>query len=119
MEQLQKKGLKTRVFSDRQMNGFKLALTFGLILGTNYAMAQTAGNGNAGINAAESQVRGYFDTGTKLMTTIGAVSGIIGAIKVYSKWNHGDPDTTKVAASWFGSCIFLVVVAAVLRGFFL
>lgn len=119
MKKPQKKDVKRRGYSERKINCFKLALTFGLVLGANYVMAQTAGNGNAGINAAESQVRGYFDTGTKLMTTIGAVSGIIGAVKVYSKWNHGDPDTTKVAASWFGSCIFLVVVAAVLRGFFL
>ncbi|MBX2924743.1 MAG: DUF4134 family protein [Chitinophagaceae bacterium] len=35
-----------------------------------------------------------------------------------NKWNSGDQDTGKVAAAWFGSCIFLVVVATVLRGFF-
>jgi hypothetical protein len=32
------------------------------------------------------------------------------------KW--GDPDTSRVAAAWFGSCIFLVVVATVLKSFF-
>ena len=35
-----------------------------------------------------------------------------------SKWNAGEPDTNKVAAAWFGSCIFLVVVATVLKSFF-
>lgn len=34
------------------------------------------------------------------------------------KWSHGDHDTSKVAAAWFGACIFLVVVAAILKGFF-
>jgi len=34
------------------------------------------------------------------------------------KWNHGDHDTGKVAAAWFGSCVFLVVVATVLKSFF-
>ncbi|MBB5439149.1 hypothetical protein HDC92_002836 [Pedobacter sp. AK017] len=34
------------------------------------------------------------------------------------KWNAGEPDTSKVAAAWFGSCIFLVVVATVLQSFF-
>ena len=50
---------------------------------------------------------------------IGAVVGLIGGIKVYSKWSSGDPDTSKTAASWFGACIFLVVAATILRSFFL
>lgn len=75
-------------------------------------------DGNAGINSATTQVKSYFDTGCNLMYAIGAVTGIIGAIKVYQKWNHGDHDTGKVAAAWFGSCVFLVVVATVLKSFF-
>jgi hypothetical protein len=75
-------------------------------------------DGNAGINEANTAVRGYFDTGTNLMYAIGAVLGLIGAVKVYQKWNSGDPETSRVAAAWFGSCIFLVVVATVLKSFF-
>ena len=75
-------------------------------------------DGNAGINEANTRVRSYFDTGTNLMYAIGAVLGLIGAVKVYQKWNSGDPDTGRVAAAWFGSCIFLVVVATVLKSFF-
>ena len=37
----------------------------------------------------------YYD----LMYAIGAVVGIIGAIKVFNKWNAGEPDTNKVAAA--------------------
>ena len=79
------------------------------------AMAQ---DGAAGINAANTQVRSYFDSGTQLMYGVGALLGLIGAVKVYQKWNSGDQDTSKVAASWFGSCIFLVVVATIIRSFF-
>lgn len=79
--------------------------------------AQTA-DGNAGINQANTTVRGYFDAGTNLMYAVGAILGLIGAVKVYQKWNHGDHDTGKVAAAWFGSCIFLVIVATVLKSFF-
>nr|WP_246077083.1 DUF4134 domain-containing protein [Pedobacter helvus] len=75
-------------------------------------------DGNAGIAEATNRVRSYFDTGCDLMYAIGAVVGIIGAIKVFNKWNAGEPDTNKVAAAWFGSCIFLVVVATVLKSFF-
>lgn len=77
-----------------------------------------AQGGNAGIDAANNEVRGYFNSGTQLMYAIGAILGLIGAIKVYQKWNNGDPDTSKVASAWFGSCVFLVIVATVIRSFF-
>jgi len=75
-------------------------------------------DGAAGINEATNKVKGYFDSGCNLMYAIGAVVGLIGAVKVFNKWNAGEPDTNKVAAAWFGSCIFLVVVATVLKSFF-
>jgi len=75
-------------------------------------------DGNAGIQQANTQVRSYFESGTNLMYAIGAILGLIGAVKVYSKWNAGDQDTSKVAAAWFGSCIFLVVVATIIKSFF-
>lgn len=79
------------------------------------ALAQ---DGNAGINEANTKVRSYFSSGTNLMYAVGALLGLIGAVKVYSKWNNGDPDTGKVAAAWFGSCVFLVIVATVIKSFF-
>ena len=86
-----------------------------LLITLQAAMAQ---DGNAGINQATSQVKSYFDTGTNLMYAIGAIVGLVGAVKVFKKWNDGEHDTGKVASSWFGSCIFLVVVATVLKSFF-
>lgn len=71
-----------------------------------------------GINAATDKVKDFFEPATKLMYAASAIIGLIGGIKVYSKWNSGDPDTQKVAASWFGACIFLVVVATTLKTFF-
>lgn len=81
-------------------------------------LAASAQDGLAGINEANQQVRSYFDAGTDLMYAVGAILGLIGAVKVYQKWNAGDPDTGKVAAAWFGSCVFLVVVATVIQSFF-
>jgi hypothetical protein len=88
------------------------------ILNLLFAITCFAQDGNAGIQEAADKVKGYFDTGCDLMYAIGAVVGIIGAVKVFNKWNAGEPDTNKVAAAWFGSCIFLVVVATVLQSFF-
>jgi hypothetical protein len=92
-----------------------IMVTVLLLLNKLDARAQ---DGNAGINAANTQVRSYFAAGTNLMYAVGAIVGLIGAVKVYQKWNSGDPDTGKVAAAWFGSCVFLVIVATVIRSFF-
>lgn len=107
-----KKGIAA-LLRKQKLNGSVLACL--LILAAFLARAQ---DGAAGIQAANTQVRGYFDAGTQLMYGIGALLGLIGAVKVYQKWNAGDPDTSKVAAAWFGSCIFLVVVATIIRSFF-
>jgi hypothetical protein len=88
-----------------------------LLMTAMSAMAQ--GNGSAGINEATQMVTSYFAPATKLIYAIGAVVGLIGGMKVYSKFSSGDPDTSKTAASWFGACIFLIVSATVLRSFFL
>ncbi|WP_029274608.1 DUF4134 domain-containing protein [Pedobacter borealis] len=94
----------------------KPVVAFILIMGTVvFAHAQ---DGNAGITEATNKVKGYFATGTNLMYAIGAIVGLVGAVKVYNKWSAGEPDTAKVASSWFGACIFLVVVATVLKSFF-
>ena len=99
-----------------KMMRMKQKLMTGLLLLMN--IAGYAQDGNAGINQANTQVRSYFDAGTNLMYAVGAIVGLIGAIKVYNKWNAGDHDTGKVAAAWFGSCVFLVVVATVIKSFF-
>jgi hypothetical protein len=87
-----------------------------LMLAGTTGKAQSA-DGNAGIKAT-TLVNGYFAAGVNLMYAVGAILGLIGAVKVYQKWNHGDHDTGKVAAAWFGSCIFLVIVATVIKSFF-
>jgi hypothetical protein len=102
--------------ADKKRIAFTKTLMFAAgLLTINICFGQ---DGNSGINSATSQVKGYFDAGCNLMYAIGAVVGIIGAIRVFNKWNQGEPDTNKVAAAWFGSCVFLVVVATILKSFF-
>lgn len=103
-------------FRSRAVNFFRhLLATATLII---ISLSLYAQDGNSGITAATTQVKSYFSTGTSLMYAIGAIVGLVGAIKVFKKWNDGEHDTGKVASSWFGSCIFLVVVATVLKSFF-
>jgi hypothetical protein len=54
------------------------------VLFVGVAFAQ---DGNAGIAEATNRVRGYFDTGCDLMYAIGAVVGIVGAVKVLCAMN--------------------------------
>lgn len=117
--------LKFRPMIVRLVSGLKLRLkldlywSYGLTMGmVLWGLSGFGQDGNQGIQEATNRVKGYFDAGCDLMYAIGAVVGIVGAVKVFNKWNAGEPDTNKVAASWFGSCIFLVVVATVLKSFF-
>ena len=81
--------------------------------------AFSQGSGAAGIQEATQMVTSYFAPAVNLIYAIGAVVGLIGGVKVYTKFSSGDPDTGKTAASWFGACIFLIVAATILRSFFL
>lgn len=77
------------------------------------------GNGMAGISEATNMVTSYFDPLTKLIFAVAAVLGLVGGVRVYSKFNSGDPDASKSASALFLSCVFLVIVGTVLRSFFL
>ena len=77
------------------------------------------GNGMAGISEATNMVTSYFDPLTKLIFAVAAVLGLVGGVRVYSKFNSGDPDASKSATAIFLSCVFLVIVGTVLRSFFL
>ena len=96
----------------------KLALASFSMAALLFSLALQAQDGIEGINEANEKIRSYYQAGTNLMYAIGAIVGLIGAVKVYNKWNAGDHDTGKVAAAWFGSCVFLVVVATVIQSFF-
>ncbi len=79
--------------------------------------AQTA-DGNTGISQANTMIRSYFETGTQLMYAVGAILGLIGAVRVFQLWGSHNGEASKAAAAWFGSCVFLVVVSTVIKSFF-
>jgi putative copper export protein len=84
----------------------------------NALHAQTA-DGNNGINQANTMVRSYFDSGTQLLYAVAAIAGLIGAFRVYSLLQHDQrQDAGKAAAGWIAACIFIVLVATVIKSFF-
>jgi len=86
-----------------------------MALGTGAAFAQ---NGVTGINSATTSLKTYVDPVTNVTLVIGGIVGIVGAIRVYSKWNSGDQDINKELMGWGGSCVFLVVSALIIKAFF-
>ncbi|MBO4370768.1 MAG: DUF4134 domain-containing protein [Paludibacteraceae bacterium] len=97
----------------------KVSLATGSLLGIGSAQAFAQGNGVAALQRANAEIQSYVEPITSLFYVVCAIVGFIGAIKVYSKWSSGSPDTTKTAASWFGACVFAVVAVTAIRAFFL
>ena len=106
-------------FEFKFMSTMRKRILFSVLFAFFAAGSFAQGQGLAGINEATSKLTSYFDPATKLCYAIGAVLGLVGGIKTYSKFSSGDPDTSKTAASWFFACIFLIVAATILRSFFL
>jgi Domain of unknown function (DUF4134) len=96
----------------------KLPMTVLLVALVCHAHAQTA-DGNNGLSEANTLIRSYFTNATQVMYAIGGLVGLVGAIRVFLLWNGGHhQEIGKAAAGWFGSCIFLVVVALIIQSFF-
>jgi len=86
------------------------------ILSVQSASAQ--GDISTGISTGTSQLVSYFDPITTLVMAIGAIVGIVGGIRIYSKWNNGDQDINKELLGWGGSAVFMIIAPLVLKGVF-
>ena len=96
----------------------RFSIAVGLSL-MNAANAFAQGNGVTAIEKANTEIQSYIDPITNLFYVVCAVVGFIGAVKVYGKWSAGSSDTTRTAASWFGSCVFAVVAVTAIKAFFI
>lgn len=97
----------------------KVVLAIGAMMGfAANAMAQNPGAGVTGLTTAETNLRTYVDPVCNIVMVIGGIVGLVGAIRVFSKWQNGDQDVTKSLMAWLGSCVFLVVGALVVKAFF-
>lgn len=77
-----------------------------------------AQSGVIGITSATTTLSTYINPISTLILVIGGIVGFVGAVRVYIRWNNGEPSTNKDLMSWFGSCIFLGLVGIVIRAFF-
>lgn len=94
-----------------------LVLLFLLLVVTG-VNAQDLADGQAAIEEAADGIEGYFDSIQTLTFIMAGIIALLGSIRVFMKWQMGDPDVMSSAASWFGSAIFLIVAVTVIQSFF-
>ena len=99
------------------LRGMRIALTLDLMLMTMLSQSQT-GNGAGALQTTATTIRGYGTAANTIVLALGVVIGLIGGVRVYSKFHNGDPDTMKAVTSWFGAALFLVAIGAILTSFF-
>jgi len=75
-------------------------------------------DGATALDEAATSIGTYFDPIANLIYAMGALIALIGAIRVYMKWQSGDPDVIKAAAGWFGASIFLLMIVTLVKSFF-
>lgn len=87
----------------------------GLLAGSEVLQAQ---NLSGGIDGASSEVKNVFANVSNLILVIGAVVGLVGGIRVYVKWQHGDQDVQKHLVGWVGASMFLLLAGTILKTFY-
>lgn len=70
-----------------------------------------------GIDAATATLQSYFDSIGSLIMGAGGLVGLAGGLRVFIKWNQGDPDAMKGIQGWVGSMIFLLLVGGLVEAF--
>jgi hypothetical protein len=101
----------------KRRSSFFLLLTTTALLYQFVLYAQTA-DGNNGLSQANTMIRSYFDTATLLLYGVGALLGLCGAVRVFTAMLAGEQRSRSELVGWFGACVFLVIVASVLKSFF-
>ena len=68
--------------------------------------------------SASSEVHRWYFSLSDLVLVIGAITGILGGLRVYANWQMGKHHIDAQVMGWFFSCLFLSVMGIFLRGLF-
>ncbi len=91
--------------------------TIAMLIFAVSANAQS-GDFNQGLSQATGEITSYIPTIVNLIMAIGGIVGVIGAIRIYQKWNNGDQDINKELMSFGGSALFLILAPIAVRAIF-
>ncbi len=76
------------------------------------------GNSAAALGTAAAEVKKYWQPLKLLIQAIGGIVGLVGGIRIYSKWSNGDQDVNKELMGWAGACLFLILAPEFINSFF-
>ncbi|WP_316846466.1 DUF4134 domain-containing protein [Pedobacter psychrodurus] len=99
----------------KKIKNVRFIILLFLVTEAGFLFAQSGVNG---LNTATSTLKTYVDPASNIALVIGGIVGIVGGIRVYSKWNSGDQDINKELMGWGGSCLFLVLSSLIVKAFF-
>lgn len=81
-------------------------------------IAASAQPGISEFYSASSEVHRWYFSLSDLVLVIGAITGILGGLRVYANWQMGKHHIDAQVMGWFFSCLFLSVMGIFLRGLF-
>ena len=87
-----------------------------LLSTTIYSNAQVPGLSE--FSQASNQIRQQYFAFSDLAMVVGAISGLLGGLRVYANWQGGRHHIDRQVAGWLFSCIFLTLCGIFLRGLF-
>jgi len=67
---------------------------------------------------ASGEVRSWYFSFSDLVLVLGAVTGLLGGLRVYSNWQSGKHHIDSQVMGWFFSCLFLSLLGATLKALF-
>lgn len=92
---------------------------FLLILSVPYVelLAQTP-PGVEEFQEVESDMESFYVALSRLSLVSGAISGLLGGLRVYNNWQMGRHHIDVQVISWFGACLFLATIGFFLSGLY-
>jgi hypothetical protein len=74
--------------------------------------------GIAKFQEVETDMKGFYVALSRLSFVVGAVSGLLGGLRVYANWQMGRHQVDVQVISWFGACLFLSTIGFFLSGLY-
>jgi hypothetical protein len=74
--------------------------------------------GVAEFQEVETDMKKIYVAISRLAFAIGAVSGLLGGLRVYTNWQMGKHHIDVEVISWFGACLFLATIGFFLSGLY-
>lgn len=66
----------------------------------------------------ETDMKSFYVALSRLSFAVGAVSGLLGGLRVYNNWQMGRHQIDVQVVSWFGACLFLATMGFFLSGLY-